>query len=30
METAEVLFADKGFNGTSVRDIAEKAHVTLR
>ncbi len=29
METAEVLFADKGFNGTSVRDIAEKAHVNL-
>ena len=29
METAEVLFADKGFNGTSVRDIAEKARVNL-
>src|SRR5678810_1116354 len=29
METAEVLFAEKGFNGTSVRDIAEKAHVNL-
>ena len=29
METAETLFAEKGFNGTSVRDIAEKAHVNL-
>ncbi len=29
METAEMLFAEKGFNGTSVRDIAEKAHVNL-
>jgi AcrR family transcriptional regulator len=29
METAEVLFAEKGFNGTSVRDIAEKARVNL-
>jgi AcrR family transcriptional regulator len=29
METAEVLFAEKGFNGTSVRDIADKAHVNL-
>jgi len=29
METAEILFAEKGFNGTSVRDIAEKAHVNL-
>jgi len=29
METAEVLFAEKGFNGTSVRDIAEKAKVNL-
>lgn len=29
METAEVLFAEKGFNGTSVRDIAEKANVNL-
>ena len=29
MEMAEVLFAEKGFNGTSVRDIAEKAHVNL-
>ncbi|MEI9810968.1 MAG: TetR family transcriptional regulator [Bacteroidota bacterium] len=29
MEMAEVLFADKGFNGTSVRDIAEKANVNL-
>ena len=25
MEIAETLFAEKGFNGTSVRDIAEKA-----
>jgi AcrR family transcriptional regulator len=29
METAEILFAEKGFNGTSVRDIAEKADVNL-
>ena len=29
METAEILFAEKGFNGTSVRDIAEKANVNL-
>jgi AcrR family transcriptional regulator len=29
METAETLFAEKGFNGTSVRDIAEKARVNL-
>jgi AcrR family transcriptional regulator len=29
METAEILFAEKGFNGTSIRDIAEKAHVNL-
>lgn len=29
METAEMLFAEKGFNGTSVRDIAENAHVNL-
>ena len=29
METAEVLFAEKGFNGTSVRDIAVKANVNL-
>lgn len=29
MEMAEVLFAEKGFNGTSVRDIAEKAGVNL-
>ena len=29
METAEILFAEKGFNGTSVRDIAEKASVNL-
>jgi AcrR family transcriptional regulator len=29
METAENLFAEKGFNGTSVRDIAEKAHINL-
>jgi len=29
MERPEVLFAEKGFNGTSVRDIAEKAHVNL-
>lgn len=29
MEAAEMLFADNGFNGTSVRDIAEKANVNL-
>lgn len=29
METAETLFAEKGFNGTSVRDIADKAKVNL-
>ena len=29
METAESLFAEKGFNGTSVRDIADKAKVNL-
>src|SRR5204863_5909751 len=29
METAEILFAEKGFNGTSVRDIALKANVNL-
>lgn len=29
METAEILFAEKGFNGTSVRDIADKANVNL-
>jgi AcrR family transcriptional regulator len=29
METAEMLFAEKGFNGTSVRDIAQKAKVNL-
>lgn len=29
METAEQLFAEKGFIGTSVRDIAESAHVNL-
>ncbi|MEI9945634.1 MAG: TetR family transcriptional regulator [Chitinophagaceae bacterium] len=29
MEMAEMLFAEKGFNGTSVRDIAEKAQVNL-
>lgn len=29
MEAAEMLFAEKGFNGTSVRDIAEKAGVNL-
>lgn len=29
MEAAEELFAEKGFNGTSVRDIAEKANVNL-
>ncbi len=29
METAETLFAEKGFNGTSVRDIADKAQINL-
>ena len=29
MEVAEDLIAEKGFNGTSVRDIAEKAGVNL-
>ncbi len=29
MEAAETLFAEKGFNGTSVRDISEKAGVNL-
>ena len=29
METVEVLFAEKGVNGTSVRHIADKAHVNL-
>ena len=29
MESAEQLFAEQGFNGTSVRDIAEKANVNL-
>lgn len=29
MDSAEQLFADQGFNGTSVRDIAEKANVNL-
>ena len=29
MEAAEALFADNGFNGTSVRDIADKAGVNL-
>lgn len=29
MEAAEELFADNGFSGTSVRDIAEKASVNL-
>ena len=29
MEAAEKLFAEKGFNGTSVRDIAETADVNL-
>jgi AcrR family transcriptional regulator len=29
MEAAEELFAETGFNGTSVRDIAEKAQVNL-
>jgi len=29
IEAAEKLFADRGFDGTSVRDIAETAHVNL-
>ncbi len=29
LETAEQLFAEKGFDGTSVRDIASRAHVNL-
>lgn len=29
MEQAERLFSDRGFNGTSVRDIAEAANVNL-
>ena len=29
MEAAEELFAEQGFAGTSVRDIAEKAGVNL-
>jgi AcrR family transcriptional regulator len=29
MEAAEELFAEHGFDGTSVRDIAESAHVNL-
>ncbi|HEV7779859.1 MAG TPA: TetR family transcriptional regulator [Chitinophagaceae bacterium] len=29
MEAAEKLFADKGFTGTSVRDIAESADINL-
>jgi AcrR family transcriptional regulator len=29
MEAAEELFAEKGFAGTSVRDIAEEAGVNL-
>ena len=29
MEAAEDLFAEKGFNGTSVRDISEKANINL-
>ena len=29
MEAAEQLFAEKGFDGTSVRDIADKAAVNL-
>jgi len=29
MEAAEELFAEKGFDGTSVRDISEKADVNL-
>lgn len=29
MEAAESLFAEKGYNGTSVREISEKANVNL-
>src|SRR5205085_12172342 len=29
IEVAEILFAEKGFNGTSVRDIAQKANINL-
>ena len=29
MEEAESLFAEKGFNGTSVRDIAERAKINV-
>jgi AcrR family transcriptional regulator len=29
MEVAESLFAEKGFNGTSIRDIALKANINL-
>ena len=29
MEAAEQLFAEKGFSGTSVRDIADSAQVNL-
>lgn len=29
IETAEILFADKGFDGTSVRDIADEAGVNV-
>jgi AcrR family transcriptional regulator len=29
MESAENLFAEKGFNGTSVREIADKANINL-
>ena len=29
MESAEALFAERGFAGTSVRDIADKADVNL-
>ncbi|MEO6722414.1 MAG: TetR family transcriptional regulator [Ferruginibacter sp.] len=29
IETAERLFADEGFNGTSVRDIADEANINI-
>lgn len=29
MEASELLFAEQGFNGTSVRDISDKANVNL-